>query len=201
MPRRKTLIDEVLDILFTISIVYVIALFLIWFSDKALFLKLLLWGLVFVAVFIVIVLFIKKSKIHKQSQWQTDKELERYLLGLEHWEFEKYIGELFSKLGYKTQVIGGSYDEGIDVIAEKDGIKHYIQCKHYRYPVGVEKIRGFYGAITAKYSNEKAFFITTGYFTEESERFALDKNIELIDRPKLIRLIRQVESSNKTSKT
>jgi len=160
----------------------------------------LIGGLIFLGIFFVISLLVKRDKIHKQSQWQTDKELERYLLGLEHWEFEKYIGELFSKLGYKTQVVGGSYDEGIDVIAEKDGIKHYIQCKHYRNPVGVEKIRDFYGAITAKYSNEKAFFITTGYFTEEAERFVLDKNIELIDRPKLIRLIRQAESSNKNRK-
>lgn len=155
----------------------------------------LIWGLTLLGICFVITLFIRKSKIHKQSQWQTDKELEKYLLGLEHWEFEQYIGELFSKLGYKTQVIGGSYDEGIDVIAEKNGVKHYIQCKHYRNPIGVEKIRDFYGAITAKYSNEKAFFITSGYFTEEAERFAADKNIELIDRPKLIRLIRQVENN------
>lgn len=157
----------------------------------------LIGGLVFLGIFFVIILLVKRGKIHKESQWQTDKELERYLLGLEHWEFEKYIGDLFTKLGYKTQVIGGSYDEGIDVIAEKEGIKHYIQCKHYSSPVGVEKIRDFYGAITAKYSNEKSFFITTGYFTEGSESFALDKNIELIDRPKLIHLIRQVENNKK----
>ena len=200
MPRRKTLLDDILDILEGFTSFYVVLVILFWFSNKNLFWKMLIGGGIFFAFVFGVLLLYKKSKIHKQSQWQTDKELERYLLGLEHWEFEKYIGDLFTKLGYKTQVIGGSYDEGIDVIAEKDGIKHYIQCKHYRNPVGVEKIRDFYGAITAKYSNEKAFFITTGYFTEEAERFVLDKNIELIDRPKLIRLIRQVESSIKPPK-
>ena len=198
MPRRKSSIDDLLEPFIALYFVFLV---LFGFINKPIFWKMLVGGGIFFTFVFGGLLLYKKSKIHKQSQWQTDKELERYLLGLEHWEFEKYIGELFSKLGYKTQVIGGSYDEGIDVIAEKDGVKHYIQCKHYRYPVGVEKIRDFYGAITAKYSNEKAFFITTGYFTEESERFALDKNIELIDRPKLIRLIRQVESSNKNSKT
>ena len=197
MPRRKSSIDDLLE---PFVALYFIFLLLFGFINKPIFWKMLIGGLIFLGIFFVISLLVKRDKIHKQSQWQTDKELERYLLGLEHWEFEKYIGELFSKLGYKTQVIGGSYDEGIDVIAEKDGVKHYIQCKHYKYPVGVEKIRDFYGAITAKYSNEKAFFITTGYFTEEAERFALDKNIELIDRPKLIRLIRQVESSIKPQK-
>ena len=121
--------------------------------------------------------------------------MERYLLGLEHWEFENFVADLFSKLGYKTRVIGGSYDEGIDVIAEKNGAKHYIQCKHYRQPVGPEKIREFYGAVNAKYSNEKAFFITTGYFTEEAIRFSEDKNIELIDRAKLIKRIRETEKN------
>jgi HJR/Mrr/RecB family endonuclease len=197
MPRRKTIVDDLFDILEGLTPFYVVLVILFWFSNKNLFWKMLVGGVViFASLFIAIWLY-KRSKIHKQSQWQTDKELERYLLGLEHWEFEKYIGELFVKLGYKIQVIGGSYDEGIDVIAEKDGVKHYIQCKHYSSSVGVEKIRDFYGAITAKYSNEKSFFITTGYFTEESERFAADKNIELINRPKLIRLIRQVENNKK----
>jgi len=197
MPRRKSSIDDLLE---PFVALYFIFLVLFGFINKPIFWKILIGGLIFLGIFFAISLLVKRDKIHKQSQWQTDKELERYLLGLEHWEFEKYIGDLFTKLGYKTQVIGGSYDEGIDVIAEKDGVKHYIQCKHYRNPVGVEKIRDFYGAITAKYSNEKAFFITTGYFTEEAERFVLDKNIELIDRPKLIRLIRQAESSNKNRK-
>jgi len=197
MPRRKSSIDDLLE---PFVALYFVFLVLFGFINKPIFWKMLIGGLIFLGIFFVISLLVKRDKIYKQSQWQTDKELERYLLELEHWEFEEYIGKLFSKLGYKNQVIGGSYDEGIDIIAEKDGVKHYIQCKHYRNPVGVEKIRDFYGAITAKYSNEKAFFITTGYFTEESERFALDKNIELIDRPKLIHLIRQVESSIKPPK-
>ena len=75
MPRRKILADELWDILLRISIVYVIALFFIWFSDKALFLKLLLWGLAFLATLIIVILFIKKSKVHRQSQWLTDRDL------------------------------------------------------------------------------------------------------------------------------
>jgi len=196
MPRRKTIVDDIFDILSRISIVYVIVLFFIWSSDKVLFLKLLLWGLVFLGALIIIALLIKKSKIHKQSQWRTDEELRRWLNGLQHWEFENYIGDLFTKLGYKTRVIGGSYDEGIDVIAEKNGIKHYIQCKHYNHPVGVKEVREFYGALSDKLSNDKAFFITTNFFTEEAERFAQDKPIELIDSSKLIKYIRLSEKSN-----
>jgi restriction system protein len=109
-------------------------------------------------------------------------------------EFEDYISDLFSKLGYKTEVVGGAYDEGIDVIAEKNGIKHYIQCKKFIIQqVGVSAIRDFYGAIADHLANSKGYFITTNKFTLEAERFAADKPIELIDGFKLIKYIRSVE--------
>ena len=195
MSRRKTIIEEIIDVLSELSIVYIILLILFYFTNKPLFWKMLFGGLIFFGVLILMTLFIKKSKTHKQNQWKTDKEWERYLLGLEHWEFENFVADLFSKLGYKTQVIGGSYDEGIDIIAERDGAKHYIQCKHYHGTIGPDKIRDFYGAVNAKYSNEKAFFVTTSYFSEETSRFSKDKNIELIDRAKLIKLIRETEKN------
>jgi len=200
MPRRKTLLDEIFDILERISIVYVLLLILFGFTNKILFWKMLVWGLVFLGALIMIALFVKRSKIHKQSQFNTDGELIEWLNNLKHWEFEHYIGDLFNKLGYKTRVIGGSYDEGIDVIAEKDEIKHYIQCKHYNNKVGVKDVREFYGALSDKLSNDKAFFITTNFFTEKAERFAEDKPIELIDGSKLIRYIRLSEKSNQKVK-
>lgn len=194
MPRRKTLADELWDILEKISIVYVLVLFFIWFSNKALFLKLLLWGLAFLAVSIVIVVFIKKSKIHKQSQWRTDRDLLYWLKGMKPWEFEQYVADLFNKLGYKAYVVGGGYDRGVDIVAEKDGLKHYIQCKKYiTSVVGVNELRDFYGAIADHLAQAKGYFITTNKFTLEAERFAADKPIELIDGQKLVRLIRQVE--------
>ncbi len=194
MPRRKKLSDELLDILFRISIVYILVLFFTWFSDKTLFLKLLLWGLAFVAVFIIVTLFVKKSKVHKQSQWHTDRDLLNYLKGIKPWEFEDYITQLYSKLGYKTERVGGGYDGGIDVIAEKNGIKYYIQCKKYiTSTVGVKEIREFYGVLVGHTFQGKGIFITTNIFSSEAEYFAKDKPIELIDGQKLVRLIRQVE--------
>ncbi|MHA1371614.1 MAG: restriction endonuclease [Promethearchaeota archaeon] len=204
MPRRKTWKDELWDFLEKISMLYVFALFFIWFSDKELFFILLGWGLAILGALIAIIIFTqrftKRSKIYKQSHFDTDRKLQKWLGDLKHWEFEHYIGDLFNKLGYKTRVIGGSYDEGIDVIAEKNGIKHYIQCKHYNNKVGVKDVREFYGALSDKLSNDKAFFITTNFFTEEAERFAENKLIELIDSYKLIKYIRLSENSDQKVK-
>ncbi len=196
MPRKNKWRKVLGDILTEISIVYVIFLSIFAWVNKSFFWKMLLWGIAFLGTLIVIVIFIKRSKIHKQSQWHTDRELLRWLKGLKPWEFEKYIAELFTKLGYKTTISGGSYDGGIDVIAEKDGLKHYIQCKKYiTSTVGVSEIRDFYGAIADHLAQAKGFFITTNNFTLEAEKFAEDKPIELVDGYKLIKYIRLSEKS------
>ena len=137
-------------------------------------------------------------RFKKGAQWRDDRELLQWLRGMKPKEFEEYISELFLKLGYKTEVTGGSYDQGIDVIAEKDGLKHYIQCKKFvGREVGVGPLRDFYGAIANRLANGKGYFITTNKFTLEAERFAEDKPIELIDSFKLLKYIRLVEKSDK----
>jgi restriction system protein len=196
MPRKRELIDEVFYGLEKISLFYVFFLAIFWFSNRPLFWKMLLWGVVFLGIFIAIAIFFKRSKVHKQSQWRTDRELLEWLRGLKPWEFEKYIAELFTKLGYKSTVTGGGYDKGIDIIAEKDGLKHYIQCKKYiTSVVGVNELRDFYGAIADHLAKAKGYFITTNKFTLEAEKFAEDKPIELIDGYKLIKYIRLSEKS------
>jgi restriction system protein len=106
-------------------------------------------------------------------------------------EFEEYIANLFQKMGYTTEKVGGAYDGGIDVIAKKNGVTHYIQCKKFiTRQVSVGDVRNFYGAIVDKLSGAKAFFITTNIFTLEAEKFVEDKPIELIDGRKLMEYVR-----------
>jgi restriction system protein len=141
-----------------------------------------------------------QRKIQKQSffnrEWLSDRELLRMLRDMNPRAFEDYIADLFSKLGYKTETTGGPYDEGVDVIAEKNGIKHYIQCKKYiTSTVGVKEVRDFYGAIADHLANGKGYFITTNKFTLEAEKFAEDKPIELIDGNRLIEYIHLAEKS------
>jgi restriction system protein len=115
-------------------------------------------------------------------------------------EFEEYVADLFSRLGFKTEAVGRSHDGGVDVIAEKDGIKHYIQCKKFiTQEVGVGAIRDFYGAIANHLAQGKGYFVTTNKFTLEAEKFAEDKPIELIDGQKIIKYIRLVEKENNGS--
>jgi len=132
-----------------------------------------------------------RRRFAKGEKWRSDRELIQWLRGMKPIEFEKYIADLFRRLGYKTEAVGGSHDEGIDVIAEKDGVKHYIQCKKYfsKHQVGSPEIREFYGALAAHFGNGEGWFITTNKFTPEAEKFAEDKPIVLINQFKLVEYI------------
>lgn len=140
----------------------------------------------FVAILFPLVAYGIYRKVKKRDFFESRRTLED-LRRLKPSEFEEFIAHLFQKMGYQTETVGGSSDGGIDVIAEKDGVKHYIQCKKFiTRQVGAGDMRDFYGAVTDKLTNAKAFFITTNVFTEEAKIFAEGKSIELIDGSKLM---------------
>ncbi len=133
-----------------------------------------------------------RLKFNKGEKWRKNQDKITWLRGLTPKEFEEYIADLFNRLGYKTHSVGGPNDGGIDVIAEKDGRKHYIQCKKYfkNREVRVGEVRDFYGSLADKLANNKGYFITTSKFTLPAEEFAGDKPIELVDGNKLLEYIK-----------
>lgn len=138
-----------------------------------------------------------RRKFKKGEEWRSDRDLLQWLRGMKPAEFEKYIADLFSRLGYKAQAVGRSHDGGIDVIAEKDGVVNYIQCKKFiTSEVTVGAVRDFYGALADRLANGQGYFITTNKFTLEARKFAEDKPIELVDGFKLIHYIR-ITNKNK----
>ena len=134
------------------------------------------------------------------GKWLEKRKVKKWLeehKTLEEWKkvddkkFERITAVIFEKLGYKTKIVGGPGDRGIDVIAEKEGKINYIQCKKME-KVSPHAIRDFYGAIVDKLKEgERGFFITIGGFTEEGKAFAEGKPIELIDGLKLEKLFKE----------
>jgi len=98
----------------------------------------LIFGIVIFLKFLFVILipeWLERRRNHKRfvegEEWRSDRDLIYWLRGMKPDEFENYIADLFSRLGFKTEVVGGSHDGGIDVVAEQNGIKHYIQCKKF----------------------------------------------------------------------
>lgn len=110
------------------------------------------------------------------------------LLELTPREFETYIGELFSHLGYTVEVTQYSNDKGIDIIMYKDDIKYGVQCKRYKGTVGSPEIQTFIGALSHA-NADKGFFVTTGVFSFEAEKMAMQHPIQLVNRIDLSKMI------------
>jgi restriction system protein len=51
-------------------------------------------------------------------------------------EYEAHCAELLRAAGWRVQVIGGTGDQGVDVIAELRGIRAAVQCKRYARAAG-----------------------------------------------------------------
>ncbi|MGI6226705.1 MAG: restriction endonuclease [Peptococcales bacterium] len=99
-------------------------------------------------------------------------------------EFEKFISELFKKIGYKTLITKASGDQGVDVVAEKGGIRYAIQAKCYSGVVSNSAIQEVVaGSIFHKC--DKAIVITNSYFTSSAIELAKANEVILWDREML----------------
>jgi len=99
-------------------------------------------------------------------------------------EFEIFVGELFKKMGYKTIVTKATGDQGIDVIAEKNGIRCGIQAKCYSNTVTNSAIQEVVAGISF-YKCDKAIVVTNNYFTSSAIDLANANGTVLWDRDML----------------
>lgn len=69
-------------------------------------------------------------------------------------EFEHYITQILKRQGYSRVRLTEQYDYGVDIVAEKDGVKWGIQVKRYS---GLVKASAVRQVITACSSIEQAY--------------------------------------------
>ena len=105
--------------------------------------------------------------------------------------FEEFVGEVFEALGYEVEAVGGSGDEGADLLVRRAGLVGVVQCKyHSKGVVGSPVLQKFLGTIHHTRSH-KGFFVTTRTFTLAAEKFVAEHPIELIDGPRLVELVQE----------
>jgi restriction system protein len=138
-------------------------------------------------------------KILELSKEEISNELEKFYASFEDgYEFEQFLKVFLEALGLdEIEVTQSSSDGGIDLKATKQGIdeltdldsiKYYVQAKRYKpnTNVAIESVRALRGILPDGY---KGIFITTGKFSENSKKFALESEsrpLILIDGEELI---------------
>ena len=120
--------------------------------------------------------------------------------GMSWQEFELLVGEAYRLQGYRvTEIGGGGPDGGVDLVLAKGSEKFFVQCKQWKaFKVGVSTVRELYGVMAA-HGAAGGFVVTSGRFTQEAAAFASGRNVQLIDGPALMPLLREARGKAEAS--
>lgn len=120
---------------------------------------------------------------------------EQYIRNLKWQEFEHFVAKILRWNGYAVKVTPPTNDEGKDIIAKKNNISYYIECKHWKEDsqVGREYLEKLIGA-AARDGIRNVIFVTTSAYHANAWSYAHDINlqglfnIQLLNTKDLIRL-------------
>jgi len=105
-------------------------------------------------------------------------------------EFEAYVALLLEDNGFKhVALTKGSGDQGVDILAERNGKTYAIQCKNYEGSVGNFAVQEAYTGAQF-YGCDKAAVICPGAFTRGAKELAQSTGVLLWDGKKLSHMMR-----------
>ena len=105
-------------------------------------------------------------------------------------EFEAYVALVLKDNGFKhVALTKGSGDQGVDILAERNGRTYAIQCKNYAGAVGNFAVQEAYAGAQF-YGCEVAVVICPGEFTRGAKELAGSTGVLLWDGKKLSHMMR-----------
>lgn len=134
--------------------------------------------------------------IREEENWRREQRglspMEDAIYQMDHMEghaFEHWCADLLQRYGYEdVEVTPGSNDQGVDVLAQKDGIRYAIQCKCYSSDLGNAPVQEV-NTGKAIYHCHVGVVMTNRYFTQGAKDAAATGTL-LWDRDKLIQMIK-----------
>jgi HJR/Mrr/RecB family endonuclease len=104
-------------------------------------------------------------------------------------QFEIYLAEIFTLLGYAVERLGGSGDQGVDLILTRGTIRIAVQAKCYTNPLGNAPIQEVYAGRMI-HRCERWAVVTNSSFTTGGREAATATGTILIEGAQLPALIR-----------
>lgn len=94
-------------------------------------------------------------------------------------EFEAFCAEELQRIGWDAHVTKAGRDQGVDVVAQKAGIRLVLQCKLYSQPVGNNAVQ----EVVAAKAHERAHFaavVSNNRYTAPAQQLANTNGIALL---------------------
>lgn len=132
-----------------------------------------------------------KKRFEKENRELRDSGFDPSSIPTDGHEFEHWVSEQLQKFGWDCNVSKGSGDQGIDVLAIKEGVSVGIQCKLYSGSVGNKAVQEAHAGM-GFYAVDNAVVLTNAKFTPSAEKLAKSLGVTLLshhDIPAMFDLI------------
>jgi restriction system protein len=111
-------------------------------------------------------------------------------------QFEHFIADLLRAMGHRATVLGGSGDQGVDVIVDYQGERAAVQCKNYKRAVGNKPVQEVYAG-ARHHRCAQAWVVAPAGYTKGAHDLARSTGVLLFDANGIRRWIKQVNKLEK----
>jgi restriction system protein len=94
-------------------------------------------------------------------------------------EYEQFCASKLREAGWDARVTKASGDQGVDIVAEKNGIRLVLQCKWYSQPVGNKAVQEVVAARAYEMA-QVAAVVTNSRYTPAAQRLAAVNGVLLL---------------------
>jgi len=118
------------------------------------------------------------------------RNVARRCLRLDGPEFEAYVALVLRDNGFKrVEITKGSGDQGVDILAERNGKRYAVQCKNYAGAVGNFAVQEAYAGAEF-YGCDVPVVVCPGTFTRGAKELAESTGVVLWDAQRLSHMMR-----------
>ena len=104
-------------------------------------------------------------------------------------EFEHYCADVLRQRKWDARVTQISADQGVDIVADKRGLRIVIQCKKYSRPVGNYAVQEIVAAI-AHENARRGVVVTNSDYTAGARKLAASNDVLLLHHSQLCKIDR-----------
>ena len=111
-------------------------------------------------------------------------------------QFEIFVADLFRAMGHQATVLGGSGDQGVDVIIQYQGQRVAVQCKNYKRAVGNKPVQEVFAG-SRHHGCSQAWVVAPAGYTKGAFELARSVGVSLFDANAIRGWIKKVDAAEK----
>lgn len=118
------------------------------------------------------------------NQIPADTAPQKFRANMDPLDYERLCAHLLCKAGWRAQATPPGADQGLDIMAEQDGVRLVVQCKLYNRPVGNKAVQEIFTARQHRQAHYAAVVSNAGY-TRSARELAHATGVHLFHHSQL----------------